>query len=62
MLNSLMQYIIKEQLFTFDEVVLLTVSGGLDSMVMTELFRLAGHNFAVAHCNFNLRGRESDGD
>lgn len=41
---------------------LLAVSGGLDSMVMAELFRRAGFSFAVAHCNFGLRGAESDGD
>ncbi len=62
MLNDLFQYIEDEKLFISDEKLLLTVSGGLDSMVMTELFRLAGYNFAVAHCNFNLRGNESDGD
>jgi len=29
---------------------------------MTELFRLAGYNYSIAHCNFQLRGNESDGD
>ena len=41
---------------------LLTVSGGMDSMVMCDLFFKAGYPFVVAHCNFNLRGKESDGD
>ena len=41
---------------------LLTVSGGLDSVVMAHLFHKAGLPFAVAHCNFQLRGPESDGD
>jgi tRNA(Ile)-lysidine synthase len=41
---------------------LLAVSGGLDSAVMAELFRLAGYDFSIAHCNFQLRGKESDGD
>ncbi len=41
---------------------LLAVSGGLDSGVMTELFFLAGYNFSIAHCNFQLRGKESDED
>ncbi len=62
MLNDLFRYIEDEKLFNSDEKLLLTVSAGLDSMVMTDLFRLAGYNFAVAHCNFNLRGNESDGD
>ena len=41
---------------------LLAVSGGLDSVVMAHLFYKAGLPFAVAHCNFQLRGPESDGD
>lgn len=41
---------------------LLTLSGGLDSMVMADLFHRAGLPFAVAHCNFQLRGLESDAD
>lgn len=42
--------------------VLLAVSGGLDSMVMLELFHQAGFNIGVAHVNFQLRGEASDGD
>jgi len=41
---------------------LLTVSGGMDSIVMCDLFYKAGFPFSIAHCNFNLRGDESDGD
>ena len=41
---------------------LLAVSGGVDSMMMAELFKAAGLKFAIAHCNFGLRGKESDGD
>jgi tRNA(Ile)-lysidine synthase len=42
--------------------ILLAVSGGLDSLVMLHLFKQAGFTFGVAHCNFQLRGEESDGD
>lgn len=42
--------------------ILLAVSGGVDSVVMAHLFHLAGYSCAVAHCNFSLRGDESDGD
>lgn len=44
--------------------VLLAVSGGIDSMCMAELFSrsLSFRAFAVAHCNFHLRGEESDSD
>ena len=43
---------------------LLAVSGGMDSMCMLDLFSqvVPVEEFAVAHCNFSLRGAESDGD
>lgn len=41
---------------------LLAVSGGMDSMLMLELFHTLKLNFSVAHCNFNLRGDDSLAD
>lgn len=41
---------------------LLATSGGIDSMVLADLFLKNGLNFAIAHCNFNLRGTESNQD
>ena len=43
---------------------LLAVSGGMDSMCMADLFlnEIGADSFAIAHCNFHLRGEESDGD
>ncbi|MBP6731035.1 MAG: tRNA lysidine(34) synthetase TilS [Chitinophagales bacterium] len=41
---------------------LLAVSGGIDSVVMCSLFHQAKFPFAIAHCNFQLRGNESNGD
>jgi tRNA(Ile)-lysidine synthase len=41
---------------------LLAVSGGLDSMVLLNLCNALNLDIAVAHCNFNLRGNESDAD
>lgn len=40
----------------------MAVSGGMDSMVMLHLFHQAGFSIAVAHCNFQLRGEDSDED
>jgi len=41
---------------------LLTVSGGADSIAMLDVFASLGYDFVIAHCNFNLRGEESDRD
>ena len=47
---------------SFDNTFLLAVSGGIDSVAMAHLFREAGLKISIAHCNFQLRGKESDGD
>ncbi len=46
------------------ETALLAVSGGIDSICLASLFlnSSAGRRFAVAHCNFHLRGEDSDLD
>ena len=41
---------------------LLAVSGGPDSMVLLDLMRRTGLPVHVAHCNFKLRGQDSDDD
>lgn len=48
--------------FLKDKKLLLAISGGLDSMVLADLFQKLHLNFALAHCNFQLRGSESDAD
>ncbi len=41
---------------------LVAVSGGLDSMVLVDLCKKLDLNISLAHCNFKLRGIESNGD
>ena len=62
MIEEFRKYIADNNLFTADEKVLLGVSGGIDSMVMVHLFLRCGYEFGIAHCNFSLRGEESDED
>lgn len=62
LLDGFEKYIEENELFSHDDKILLTVSGGVDSMVMMSLTAAAGYRFGVAHCNFQLRGAESDED
>lgn len=55
-------YIQEQKLFAKTDRLLLAVSGGLDSVVLCELCHQAGYRFALAHCNFQLRGADSDRD
>lgn len=62
LLQQFKQYIQEQQLFNEKDGLLLAVSGGVDSVVLCELCHLAGYQFSIAHCNFQLRGAESDRD
>jgi tRNA(Ile)-lysidine synthase len=56
-------YHIKNQLaFLKDKRLLIAISGGIDSVVLSYLFKNLDFNFALAHCNFNLRAEESNTD
>ena len=45
-----------------DKKLLLAVSGGIDSMVLLDLYYKLRFDICVVHCNFQLRGKDSDGD
>ena len=61
-LKDFKEYIKKEGLFQPKDKLLLAVSGGVDSVVLCELCHQANILFAIAHCNFQLRGAESERD
>lgn len=52
----------KNNLFQQKDRLLLAVSGGIDSVVLCELCKQANYSFIIAHCNFRLRGEESERD
>lgn len=60
--ERLKQFIAENELFYPEENLLLAVSGGKDSVLMTQLFAEIGYRFAIAHCNFQLRGEASYAD
>ncbi|SHE84157.1 tRNA(Ile)-lysidine synthase [Mariniphaga anaerophila] len=62
MQTRFIDYVNKKQLFEPHQKVLLAVSGGIDSMVLLHLFEKSGFQYGVVHCNFQLRGEDSDKD
>ncbi|SHI89304.1 tRNA lysidine(34) synthetase TilS [Flavobacterium terrae] len=62
MLQYLKQHIEKNLSFITGKNLLLAVSGGIDSMVLVDLFSKLDFKLGIAHCNFQLREEESNGD
>ncbi len=62
MIKQFKTYIQNNELCTPNTPILLGVSGGIDSMAMLDLFHRSGFTIGIAHCNFLLRGEESDQD
>lgn len=60
MIDQFKKYIFEECKIKPDSKVFLAISGGLDSCVLLDLFLKSGIKIALAHCNFKLRGDESD--
>lgn len=62
MLLEFKQHVEEQFPFLSDSKLLIAVSGGIDSVVLAHLVQKVGFNFGICHCNFQLRGEESDGD
>ena len=70
MFSGFQNYILQENLVQNRDAVLIAVSGGLDSVVLLELFKRLNDEvpkykelkLCIAHCNFGLRGAESEAD
>lgn len=60
--KKVQDFIKSKRLFGANDKLLLAVSGGKDSVAMARLLSELGYNMAIAHCNFQLRGEDSDGD
>ena len=55
MIDKLQQHIDEHNLLDYNDRLLLTVSGGKDSVCMLHLFAQLDYPLAIAHCNFSLR-------
>ncbi len=62
MLDQFQAYINRYHLIAEGDKLILALSGGIDSMVLADMLQKAKMEFVAAHCNFHLRGAESDGD
>jgi tRNA(Ile)-lysidine synthase len=62
MLNDFLKNIREHKIAKKGDRILAAVSGGIDSMVMADLLQKAGLLSGIAHCNFQLRGKESNLD
>ncbi|HEY9170031.1 MAG TPA: tRNA lysidine(34) synthetase TilS [Lutibacter sp.] len=59
---ELIEHINTKFSFLHDKNLLIAISGGIDSVVLTHLFHKLNFTISLAHCNFSLRGKESNED
>ena len=62
LVKKVKEFIEKEELFSKQDKILVALSGGADSVALTRILITLGYHCEAAHCNFELRGEESDRD
>lgn len=62
MVSRFRQFITEHRLFDNGDNILVAVSGGIDSVVLCHLLFSCNFRFSIIHCNFKLRGEESEQD
>ena len=62
MKNKVQHFITEKSLFKKKDKLILAISGGADSICLMHVLLALGYSFELAHCNFNLREKESDAD
>lgn len=60
--KKIAQYIDNERLFPINARIIVALSGGADSVALLRILHTLGYDCEAAHCNFHLRGTESDRD
>ena len=62
MINKVLAFVEQHALFSLNDKIVATVSGGIDSVVLCDILHKLKIPFCVAHANFGLRAEESDAD
>ena len=62
MRNKIKKYIEEQELLNLQSKIIVGLSGGADSVVLLSILHALGYECVAAHCNFHLRGKESDQD